>query len=427
MILCASVYVIDHQRLDDSHAWLESLHKAMHGNEPTLPLFLFLIFCTTKFCFVSTASIYADKHPTRRIVAEVTYDGSAFSGWQLQSSKRSVQGELNEVLSSIYHQPIRVCGASRTDKGVHARGQIIHYDLPESFLDADVSGPLQLINQQLPDDLKIKRCSIAPPGLLDIQIEEGLPWHAIENAVAKHYSYVFTTTSALLDPMKTRYCANLYKHQASLPMDISRFQSALNLFEGTHDFRAFGNRLDIRAKRSEVYSGESFSSVRTIYSAAVKEIHNPSQYAQFSTLSSRGQLEETYYEVDIILDGALYKMLRNVIAGCVEVGYGTMGLDELGCLLGKDFVAIGKNGEEAVENTNNMGVEQEQGDVHHTACQTSMRTDPTTFKSSDVTSSPSVPVYSGYIPSRAENRLVTAPACGLYLEEVFYKEKIFDD
>lgn len=405
----------------------------MHGNEPTLLLLLFLVFRSTRFCFAWTASIHAEKQPTRRIVAEVTYDGSAFSGWQLQSNKRSVQGELNEVLSGLYQQPIRVCGASRTDKGVHARGQIIHYDLPESFLDADLSGSLQFINQQLPDDLKIKRCSIAPLGLLDIQIEEGLPWHAIENAVAKHYSYVFTTTSALLDPMKTRYCANLYKHQATQLMDVDRFQSALNLFEGTHDFRAFGNRLDIRAKKSEVYSGKSFSSFRTIYSATVEKICNPSQYPQFSSLSSSGHFEDVHYKVDIVLDGALYKMLRNVIAGCVEVGYGAMGLDELGCLLGKDSMAVG--GEGAGVTKSNVGVEKdeaEEEDIHHTASLPSTQTElstfklPSAFETSRIASSPSVPVYSGYIPSRAENRLVTAPACGLFLEKVFYGEKIFD-
>jgi tRNA pseudouridine38-40 synthase len=327
-----------------------------------------------------------DKPNTRRYVAEVCYDGSHFSGWQLQPNKRSVQGTLNDVLSERYQHPVRVAGASRTDKGVHARGQIIHFDLPASLSDADTTQCLNDVNQQLPDDIKMKRWSIAPPGLLDIQIQQGLPWHAGENAVSKHYSFIFSTCGGLTDPMMIRYRADLHNYKAVEKMNLNRFQDALNVFRGSHDFRAFGNRLDIRAKKSEEHSGEAFSSVRTIFSADVVEVNIPTEslpVSSFSLLS--GREEHSFYRVDIVLDGALYKMIRNIIAGCVQVGYGTMDLDELSLLLGNAPSLLGST-PSLLGNTPSL--------VQNT-------------------------------PSRAENRLVTAPACGLYLEEVFYREKLF--
>jgi tRNA pseudouridine38-40 synthase len=329
---------------------------------------------------IGVAASCITKANTLRYVAEVCYDGSHFSGWQLQPSKRSVQGTLNDVLSERYQHPVRVAGASRTDKGVHARGQIIHFDLPASLSDEVTIQSLSDLNQQLPDDVKVKRWSIAPLGLLDIQIQQGLPWHAGENAMSKHYSFIFSTSGGLIDPMMIRYRADLFNYKAVEKMDLNRFQDALNVFQGTHDFKAFGNRLDIRAKKSEEHSGEVFSSVRTIFSADVVEVRIPIENFPVSSLSLLPGREEenTYYRVDIVLDGALYKMIRNIIAGCVQVGYGTMCLDELRLLLGNTPSFVG--------NTTSL--------VQKT-------------------------------PSRSENRLVTAPACGLYLEEVFYREKLF--
>ena len=342
-------------------------------------LSLFFIVCCSIFCNSFSLSSLTE----RRYIAEVCYDGSDFTGWQSQSTKRSAQGVLNQVLSSAYNTPVKVCGASRTDKGVHAQGQIIHFDLPSSFVDKDTIYAINDLNRKLPDDLKLARLSHAPEGLLEIQRSEGLLFHAIENAISKKYSYDFSASKFAIDPMTTRYRASLYNYKAFQQFDIIAFQDALNIFIGRHDFRAFGNKLDIRAKRSEEYSGHLFSSVRTIESATISEIQLP-QYPQYelNNFPSDSNLTETqssisssvfakssdnfFYRVDIVLDGALYKMLRNIIAGCVEVAYGTMSLQELRMLL-----------DDAV--------------------------------------------------SRTDNRLVTAPACGLCLQRVNYIEKMFLD
>ena len=313
----------------------------------------------------------------RRFIAEVSYDGSDFAGWQVQSNKRSVQGTLNDVLTSIYNYPVTVCGASRTDKGVHSRGQIIHFDLPSSYIDEDTVKSIDNLNNILPNDIKFSRWSHAPIGMLPIQGPDGLPFHAIENAISKHYSYEFTASENIINPMTTRYRASLYNYKAVQTLDLEAFQNALNIFIGEHDFRAFGNRLDVRAKKSEEHSQRAFSAVRTIHSASITEYRTPHLLRRYcpdaffspnqtSTRTSTAYSDDVFYRVDIVLDGALYKMLRNIIAGCVEVGYGTMSLQELRTLL-----------------------------------------------------------YGG--SDRAGNRLVTAPACGLYLQSVRYNENVFYD
>ena len=151
--------------------WNDSYNVTMSCRE--LPFFF--IICYSIFC----SSFSLSFHTERRYIAEVCYDGSDFSGWQSQSTKRSAQGVLNQVLSSTYNTPVKVCGASRTDKGVHAQGQIIHFDLPSSFVDKHTIHAIDDLNRKLPDDLKIARWSHAPEGLLEIQRSEGLLFHAI--------------------------------------------------------------------------------------------------------------------------------------------------------------------------------------------------------------------------------------------------------
>ena len=344
----------------------------------------------TRTAALSTTS--ADRCLNDRYAAIVTYDGGDYSGWQIQTTNRCVQGVLNEVLGEMWEHPVKVLGASRTDKGVHARGQVIHFDLPISLSETEIVESLHKLNRMLPDDLKLKRLSRAPEGLLEIQIAQGLPWHAGENAIAKHYSYTFSASDHMIDPMSTRYRANLYNYKANQLMNLQSFQEALNVFKGTHDFKAFGNRLDVRARVHEAYSGETFSSVRTVLSAEISEIQVLKNNSPSPSSSSFGITCGTFYRVDIIVDGALYKMLRNMIAGCIEVSYGTMQLNELQSLLG---------------NIPSLGSIPSLGNIPSPMNSIPPKNIPTVF------------------PSRAENRLVTAPACGLCLEEVFYNEKVF--
>jgi tRNA pseudouridine(38-40) synthase len=327
-----------------------------------------------------------------RYAAQVAYDGSAFSGWQSLPTERTVQGVLIEVLSEYLGHPTKVQGSSRTDAGVHARGQVIHFDTPTD--DVDLTA-VEMLNSMLPKDVQLVWCCKAPNGLLPVQTSGDLQWHAMVNAVSKVYSYRFSVHEDF-DIFDRFFVANLYDHKATNPFDPALLEDVCQLLVGTHDFRAFGNRLDQRAKAHEEISGGILSTERTIFSVNVtaekrsdllcplRKLHDKrhlrypraftasshvmdissgdSPVGQDSTYSNHGEPAEiAYYKVDVHLDGALYKMVRNVLAGCVAVGYGALTLDAFAALL-------------------------------HDA------------------------------PERKANRLVPLPACGLCLERVTYRE-----
>jgi tRNA pseudouridine(38-40) synthase len=314
-----------------------------------------------------------------RYICKVSYDGSDFAGWQYQTAKRTIQGSLNAALSSIFFSEVKVVGASRTDRGVHAKGQIVHFDAAyrDDFTGMEIC---EKLNRMLPADIKLHGIGMAPKGMLPIQLRKALPWHAIENSVSKHYSYRFST-SRFVNPFDYRYCANCFDKDHQYGLNTELFQKALDCITGTHDFKAFGNRLEQRAKLSEEYSGEKFSSVRTISRAELSIEENsylplpykslqsaPAAAASVSPVSTcTTSLDLLTYRVDIELDGALYKMIRNLIAACLAVSRGTLSLETLRYLL-------------------------------HEA------------------------------PARDSTGLVTAPACGLCLESVKYQEILpFDE
>ena len=231
---------------------------------------------------------------------------------------------------------------------------------------------MQRLNRVLPADIKLHGIGLAPNGILPIQREKGLPWHAIENSISKHYSYRFST-SRFVDPFDYRYCANCFDKDHQYGLNTELFQQALDCLAGTHDFKAFGNRLEQRAKLSEEYSGVRFSSIRTINRAKLSLEENsylPLRHYrshQSAAAMCTTSLDLLTYRVDIELDGALYKMIRNIIAACLAVSRGTLSLETLRYLL-----------QEA--------------------------------------------------PSRESTGLVTAPACGLCLESVEYQEMLsFDE
>jgi tRNA pseudouridine38-40 synthase len=305
----------------------------------------------------------------KRYCARVAYDGTGFIGWQSIPKKRTIQGTINSVLSSYFCSEIRSVAASRTDKGVHARGNIIHFELPGG---AELNNViLRHINEQLSPVGEVVLCQVceAPIGLLPIQRTRNLPWHAMENAIAKHYSYLFSAEQ-VVPPVLNRYCATVYNHNAPYSFDICKFSEALAIFHGTHDFQSFGNKLEERARASEGRSGMPFSSVRSVKRVSVTELRPgncdyPFGHSGVEYMGPRINRynEAPIFRVDIVLDGALYKMIRNIIGGCTAVAYGIMQHDELRSLL----------------------------------------------------ETPS---------SRAASGFVTAPANGLCLEEVFYDEEL---
>lgn len=156
----------------------------------------------------------------QRFKCIVTYDGTLFAGYQVQPGKRTVQGELERALKKIHKgKDIRVTASGRTDAGVHARGQVIHFDSP---LNIPIEKWEIALNSLLPDDVAI----IGTETVSD-------DFHVRFDAKGKEYRY-FVHRSSRRDPFKRQYA---YQYPYPINKDAIR-QAAAGLI-GTHDFTSF--------------------------------------------------------------------------------------------------------------------------------------------------------------------------------------------
>ena len=96
-----------------------------------------------------------------RVAVRISYLGTRFSGWQVQKGQpggRTVQGELEETLSRVFHSPVTVHGAGRTDAGVHATGQVAHFDVPRERPEIPPLGIMRALNSMLSEDVRVNAC-----------------------------------------------------------------------------------------------------------------------------------------------------------------------------------------------------------------------------------------------------------------------------
>ena len=294
-----------------------------------------------------------DRGKKVRFRSRVAYCGTPFCGWQLQPHRITIQGEIEEALFRRYNRRIAVVGAGRTDAGVHARGQAIHFDLfqeevpfPSVLRNAtaservgistDFCNELQYsINRMLRLEIRLFQLQLAPylmiskgqkpnagRSLNESQARLRL-WHAIQSSTSKWYSYRFTLGPTLLNPME-RFTRSHFVHRPSFAPsggppyaitidDIARLKSILELYVGSHDFKAFGGQLEQNEKRA----GRKINTIRTIHRVElVKESLEESQVGFFG--------EEGNYRIDFLIEGALYKMIRNMVGTAIQVWLGNM-------------------------------------------------------------------------------------------------------
>ena len=154
-----------------------------------------------------------------RIAAILEYDGANFSGWQRQDQVRSVQGIVEAALSKVADESIQVTVAGRTDAGVHAAGQVIHFDT--SAVRSDYSW-VRGVNSNLPSDVAF---------LWAGPVDNG--FHARYSATGRHYHYI-----VLNRPTRPTYLARHVTHEYR-PLDIKRMQQGARHLLGKHDFTSF--------------------------------------------------------------------------------------------------------------------------------------------------------------------------------------------
>jgi tRNA pseudouridine38-40 synthase len=229
-----------------------------------------------------------------RMKCTVSYDGTAFSGYQVQPDKRTVQSEIESALAKLHKgERVRISGSGRTDAGVHAKGQVIHFDTPLNL--PEEKWPVAL-NSVLPGDIAVLKAEQAAPG-----------FHARYDARGKEYRY-YIQLSKVRDPLMRNYA-----YQYSFPVDIERMKRSAEYLTGTHDFTSFCSA------KTEVEDR-----VRTV--TAIEFL-------------KEGSLLVIRFEGS----GFLYNMVRILVGTLLEVGRGERAPEEMADILRKkDRTMAGK-------------------------------------------------------------------------------------
>jgi tRNA pseudouridine38-40 synthase len=219
----------------------------------------------------------------RKIKLTIQYDGSRYSGWQIQPGKRTIQGELTEVVSSLTGIRTLVQGASRTDAGVSALGQAVLLEIDSPIPTKNFP---KAINDRLPREIVVTSAKEVPP-----------EFDLFGDVKSKLYRYTI-----YLDKhrpvLKLNQCWHL-----SIKLDAPAMNQAAQLLVGTHDFKSFASSADRREE-----------TIRTIFNCTVQQ-------------------EDKWIYIDVEGDGFLYNMVRNIVGTLVEIGRGRWPPDKISKIL----------------------------------------------------------------------------------------------
>jgi len=224
-----------------------------------------------------------------RVLFTIQYLGTRYAGWQAQANALSVQQVVEEALGQIFHEPLRVHGAGRTDAGVHALAQRAHADVP---FEIPPRGLLLGINQLLPQDVRVTHTeSVADD------------FHARFAAKSKTYEYRIWNAE-----LADVFASETHAHVAQ-KLDAARMQEAAQRITGTHDFRAF-----------TVAEPEVESTTRTIESIDVARDANA-------------------IRITVTADGFLRSMVRRIAGSLIEIGRGRLDAEALARSIEPSFEA----------------------------------------------------------------------------------------
>jgi tRNA pseudouridine38-40 synthase len=207
-----------------------------------------------------------------RIALGIEYEGTDYFGWQRQTKGRTVQGCVEEALSRIADHPVTVICAGRTDTGVHATGQVVHFDTSSR---RQAQNWVRGSNANLPDDICVQ-WAVEVPG----------SFHARFSAVQRHYRYIILNRQSASALLGHRTCREYS------PLDTSRMTAAARQFVGEHDFSSF-----------RAAACQAKSPVRTIYDL---EVHRSGDFIY----------------IDVRANAFLHHMVRCIAGVLIAVGRG---------------------------------------------------------------------------------------------------------
>ncbi len=208
----------------------------------------------------------------RRIAMGVEYDGTHYNGWQYQPHAPSIQERLNNAISAVADEIVSCIGSGRTDTGVHARAQVVHFD---TRAERSSRGWLLGINSNLPDDINIL-------WIKEVDAE----FHARYSAIKRAYRY-----SIINRPVRSA----LERHRAwwvRQPLDVKAMATGARHLLGTHDFSSFR--------------------------AAGCQSHSPVRNMMHIEVTRR----RDWIVVDCEANAFLHHMVRNILGSLVEIGRG---------------------------------------------------------------------------------------------------------
>ena len=208
----------------------------------------------------------------KRVLLVVAYDGTNYCGWQVQNNGDTIEGELNRALSDLFGESIEVIGASRTDSGVHALGNVAVFDT-EARMPAEKMA--YALNSRLPEDIRIQK---------SMQVADD--FHPRKCACVKQYEYRILNREFELPAFRLN--SHFYRH----PLNVQKMQAACPYFLGEHDFKSFCN-----------IHTQAETTVRTIYSLEVLQ---------------EGEL----IRIRISGNGFLYNMVRIIAGTLIQIGGG---------------------------------------------------------------------------------------------------------
>lgn len=211
-----------------------------------------------------------------RLKIDLAYDGTNFSGWAIQPDRRTVQSEVEKALGKITQTNIESIVAGRTDAGVHASGQVIHVDVPDSINLEEL--PFKL-NRILDTDVRVLKVSVAP-----------IAFHARFSALRRHYTYKILDANQVIAPLHRFDVAPWYR-----PLDIDLLNEASALLLGDHDFAAY---CKFREGSTTIRQLQIFQWTRDA---------------------------EGYLIADVVADAFCYSMVRNLVGAVVCVADGRFG------------------------------------------------------------------------------------------------------
>ena len=208
------------------------------------------------------------------ICLTIAYDGTDYSGWQLQKNSKTIQGEIEKALKRILREKVKLISSGRTDSGVHAKAQIVNFNTTKNIPLRKIQSAL---NSNLPKSISVNKVK-----------EVHSEFHAQFKAKSKLYRYTILNSESD-DPFLRRYY-----YKVPFILDVSKMKKASKALLGKHDFKAFQKKKG----RSKIKD-----TVRNITKIAIFKKKN-------------------FIYINIEADGFLHNMVRNIVGTLIEVGRG---------------------------------------------------------------------------------------------------------